>query len=139
MSRINQIIDRDTNVYNQFQKVKGEGEGSNKKYMTVYTYFWLLNPKYEDKDNVSKLQSGTISSPADVVFKSWSRNDLFQEDDKGNFIGIEKGNLYTYAFSQANKLSVIIDRIIGLESTITLDPSWKTFSRVNITEYRKNI
>ena len=138
MSRINQIIDRDTNVYNQFQKVKGEGEGSNKKYMMVYTYFWLLNPKYEDKDNVSKL-SGTIGPPADIVFKSWSRNDLFQEDDKGNFIGIEKGNLYTYAFSQANKLSVIIDRIIGLESTITLDPSLEDFSRVNITEYRKNI
>ena len=68
MSRINQIIERDTNVYIQFQKVKGEGvdEESNKKYMMVYTYFWLLNPKYEDKDNVSKL-TGKISSPASIV------------------------------------------------------------------------
>lgn len=126
MSRINQIIDRDTDVYNQFQKVKDEEVDEEKKYMMVYTYFWLLNPKYEDKDNVSKL-SGTISSPADMVFKTWTANDLFQKDDGGNFKGIQDGKLYNDSFKKANKLSVIIDKIKSLESEIKVDPQWVFF------------
>ena len=130
MSRINQIIERDTNVYIQFQKVKGEGvdEESNKKYMMVYTYFWLLNPKYEDKDNVSKL-TGKISSPASIVFRNWAKNILFQKDDQNNFIGIENGQLYNDSLKKAKKLLGIIDSIIGLESKITRDPLWNFFQR----------
>ena len=130
MSRINQIIERDTNVYIQFQKVKGEGvdEESNKKYMMVYTYFWLLNPKYEDKDNVSKL-TGKISSPAEIVFRNWAKNILFQKDDQNNFTGIENGQLYNDSLEKAKKLLGIIDSIIKLERSFAQLPLWNFFQR----------